>query len=74
MTQAPSSSSESLSDASVECQCALPVCYYYALENYSSLTYIMGNNSNLSKFRRGGVIGPGGVILGPGRRGQTLKT
>ena len=54
MTPAPSSSSESLSDASVECQCALPVCYYYALENYSAFTYIMGNNSNLSKFRNGG--------------------
>ena len=43
----------------------MPVCYYYALENYSAFTYIMGNNSNddLSKFRKG----PGGrarVILG----------
>ena len=24
----------------------MPVCYYYALENYSAFTYIMGNNSN----------------------------
>ena len=46
------------------------MCYYYALENYSSLTYIMGNNSNLSKFRRGKVLEISGK--GPGVWAQTL--